>query len=97
MRVVVPVTIITRLAVQISIILLAAVTGPPPHPHNSLLATLTSQNLHLQIMAVIQTIGVIYLQLYCVSKSDRFIKIVDHGSLGLLFLIFLILACVNML
>ena len=88
-----------RLAVISLMILLVLLTVPPHLPPLSLLATMLSQNLVLEILLLIQTILIISLNHCCLMYSNalRFIKIADLVSLAGLFSAFLTLASLNIL
>ena len=88
-----------RLAVLSLMILLVLVTVPPHLPPASLLNTIISQNILLQIFLLIQTIIMISLSHCCLNMPNalRIIKIVDLVFLAVLFFTFIVLSCLNIL
>ena len=88
-----------RLVVLSLMILLVLVTVPPHLPPASLLNTIISQNILLQILLLIQTIIMISLSHCCLNTPNalRIIKIVDLVFLAILSFTFIVLSCLNIL
>lgn len=88
-----------RLTVLSLMILLVLLTVPPQLPPVSLLTTIVTQNLALEIFLLTQTVIVISLNHCCLNMSNavRIIKIVDLVILAILFFTFVILSSLSIL